>query len=63
MKSGVSKYIASIEPPTLETHKGWSSAMAWCSTYCKHYHAYRGEGVFEFTDEKEYLMFVLKFGS
>ena len=65
-------YVASIMPPINErvskfTYRGWSPCIEWCKTQFgdRAIDGWRfvGEGVFEFRDEQDYVMFLLRWSS
>ena len=63
-------YVASVEAPgprlggALEAYRGWTPCIEWCKTQFgdRALDGWRfvGEGVFEFRDEQDYAMFLLK---
>ena len=58
-------HIASIPAlwvPEIQAHT-WIIPAEWCRENCKKKYRLAGEGVFEFEDAREHLMFMLKFGS
>jgi hypothetical protein len=72
MMNEISKrYVASIHAPydTLNTipghrYRGWQPCLEWCEErFGKGGWWYIGEGIFEFNDKRDYLMFVLRWGS
>jgi hypothetical protein len=60
------KYIASIETKLFDTdhragYNGWSPQMSWCSENLQdNMWRYVGEGVFEFVNPQDRLLFLLR---
>jgi hypothetical protein len=60
------RYVASVQAPnTHPGYGGWKPCMDWCEERWGNHGGwwYIGEGVFEFNDERDYLMFLLRWGS
>jgi hypothetical protein len=53
------RYVASIPSPPAEIYQGWRPCMDWCEQNINNWW-YIGEGVFEFIDKQDHLMFVLR---
>lgn len=63
-------YIASIMPPgpnlggVLRAYQGWTPCIEWCGELFGNSimdgWRFVGEGVFEFREEKDYLLFILR---
>lgn len=59
---------ASVKSPDRPTYVGWAPCISWCeehlyySNHNKPCWRYVGEGVFEFENEKDYTMFMLRWG-
>ena len=58
------RYVASIMPPKAETYQGWSPCIRWCEQQFGEESGwwYITEGVFEFTQEQDHLLFMLRWG-
>jgi hypothetical protein len=56
------RYVASIMPPSVTPYQGWSPCIRWCEEHLDNYRGwwYVSEGVFEFVNEQDYLMFMLR---
>ena len=54
------RYVASIMPPKVTPYQGWKPCMEWCEEQIVEGWWYIGEGVFEFVDEQDHLMFMLR---
>jgi hypothetical protein len=66
------RYVASISAPTMSAdpitghrYQGWKPCMDWCEERWGDRGGwwYIGEGVFEFNDERDYLMFLLRWAA
>jgi hypothetical protein len=66
------RYVASVVAPEMPSdpvsghrYQGWSPCIRWCEQHLDDYRGwfYVSEGVFEFNDERDYLMFLLRWGS
>jgi hypothetical protein len=67
------RHVASISAPffgsdPVSGHRyvGWKPCIEWCEHQWGNYNNrwfFIGEGVFEFNDERDYLMFMLRWGS
>ena len=55
------RYVASVMAPEMR-YQGWAPCIRWCEENLDNYRGwwYVSEGVFEFVDEADYLMFVLR---
>jgi hypothetical protein len=56
-------YYASVSPSwdDRQVYQGWSPSIKWCQENLKDRQwRYDGEGVFEFKQEQDYTMFLLK---
>ena len=66
-------YVASVAPPVDETvngkyrYQGWRPCIDWCRKHLgdRAIDGWRfmGEGVFEFKEEQDYIMFLLRWAS
>jgi hypothetical protein len=57
------RYVASIMPPKTEIYQGWSPCIDWCEeNFGDRGWWYLTEGAFEFNNERDYLMFMLRWG-
>jgi hypothetical protein len=63
------RYVASVMAPTMSAdpvsghrYQGWAPCIRWCEEHLDNYRGwwYVSEGVFEFEDEADHLMFVLR---
>jgi hypothetical protein len=54
------RYVASVMAPGNIKYVGWLPCMRWCEENIVDGWWYIGEGVFEFVDEADHLMFVLR---
>jgi hypothetical protein len=54
------RYVASVMAPAVTPYQGWSPCMQWCEEHIVDGWWYIGEGVFEFVDEADHLMFALR---
>ena len=54
------RFIASVGAPDSKPYKGWSPCFNWCEHHLNEGWWYIGDGVFEFIDERDYLMFMLR---
>jgi hypothetical protein len=60
------RYAASVMAPTAGdghvAYRGWQPCIDWCEKHLDNYRGwwYVSEGVFEFVDEKNHLVFVLR---
>ncbi len=53
--------IASIMPPAVNgSYQGWTPCMEWCAEHCEGWWRFVGEGVFEFAQDSDYTMFMLR---
>jgi hypothetical protein len=69
MNEITNRYVANIMAPTMSSdpitghrYQGWKPCMDWCETQIVDGWWYIGEGVFEFVDEADHLMFMLRWG-
>jgi len=69
MKSALTGWsVASIPAPDTpgQTYQGWSPCIAWCKEHfgdkADSGWYFRGEGIFEFRDDTDYMMFTLMWG-
>jgi hypothetical protein len=58
-------YVASIMPPgPLQTYQGWAPCIEWCKEQFGNSAMdgwrFVGEGVFEFREEQDYVLFLLR---
>jgi hypothetical protein len=63
-------YVASIMPPgpnlggVLQTYQGWAPCIEWCKEQFGNSAMdgwrFVGEGVFEFREEQDYMLFLLR---
>jgi hypothetical protein len=54
-------YVASVMAPQMPTYQGWTPCYDWCRENIGNTGwTFVGEGVFEFSNEKDYLMFMLR---
>jgi hypothetical protein len=64
-------YVASVMAPTVgrvskHVYQGWNPCIQWCSEYFNNTNdqwRFVGEGVFEFRNEKDYMWFLLRWGT
>jgi len=63
------RYVASVESPVMQhdpvnghRYQGWTPCMKWCEQHLGKGWWYISEGVFEFNNEQDYLMFMLRWG-
>ena len=62
------RYVASVESPVMQhdpinghRYQGWSPCIQWCEEHFKDRGWwYLTEGAFEFNNEQDYLMFMLR---
>jgi hypothetical protein len=60
------RYVASVQapstivPPRGQVYQGWTPCMKWCEQHLGEGWWYISEGVFEFNNEQDYLMFMLR---
>ena len=58
------RYVASVMAPTLGdghvAYRGWQPCIDWCEEQIVDGWWYISEGVFEFADEADHLMFMLR---
>jgi hypothetical protein len=61
------RYVASVTAPTMladpntgHQYQGWTPCIHWCEDQIVDGWWYIGEGVFEFINEEDYLMFILR---
>lgn len=55
------RHVASILQPAVNgAYQGWTPCMQWCEQQIVDGWWYIGEGVFEFVDEGDHLMFMLR---
>jgi hypothetical protein len=66
------RHVASISAPIIgfdpingHRYQGWKPCIEWCEQQWGNRGSwfFIGEGVFEFNDERDYLMFLLRWGS
>lgn len=65
MNSISNRHVASITAPVSDgVYQGWKPCMDWCEEHFGNKGGwwYIGEGVFEFTDQEDYLIFTLMWG-
>jgi len=56
-------YVASVCAPQVDKiYRGWIDIITWCDQHCKNRYRYEGEGVFRFSEEKDYVLFLLRWG-
>lgn len=60
MNEITNRYVASITAPKIAKNSGWLPCMTWCEEHFSDGWWYIGEGVFEFVNEADYLMFMLR---
>jgi hypothetical protein len=54
------RFVASIRAPDGVPYKGWRPCIVWCDNHLKDGWWFLGDGVFEFINEQDYLMFMLR---
>ena len=55
------RYVASVLQPGINgSYPGWTPCMKWCDEHIVDGWWYIGEGVFEFVNEADHLMFMLR---
>jgi hypothetical protein len=54
------RYVASIKAPESSPYLGWAPCIDWCEQRFGPGWWYITEGVFEFVDERDYLLFMLR---
>jgi hypothetical protein len=58
------RYVASVMAPTAGdghvAYRGWQPCIDWCESHIGEGWWYISEGVFEFVDEADHLMFMLR---
>ena len=54
------RFVASVPAPDIRPYQGWSPCIVWCDNHLKDGWWFLGDGVFEFLNEQDYLMFVLR---
>ena len=59
------RFVASVASPQSQeiiglTYQGWASRIRWCEEHIVDGWWYRHEGVFEFVDEADRAMFILR---
>ena len=56
-------YVVSVASPVTETYQGWSPCISWCGETFgedQRHWCYVGEGIFEFREEKDCALFLLR---
>jgi hypothetical protein len=56
------RLVASVTAPHTQPYSGWSPCIEWCEQRMPTGWWYIGEGVFEFADARDHLMFLLCWG-
>ena len=54
------RFVASIRAPEVQPYQGWRPCIVWCELHLKDGWWFLGDGVFEFINEQDYLMFMLR---
>jgi hypothetical protein len=54
------RYVASVAAPKMPTYQGWSPCIVWCERHLGDGWWFIGDGVFEFVNEQDHLMFMLR---
>jgi hypothetical protein len=64
--ASISAPIVGFDPINGHRYQGWKPCIEWCEQQWGNYNnkwVFISEGVFEFNDEQDYLMFILRWGS
>ena len=59
---GIMVYWYSTPEDALPRFGTWSARIDWCEKNCKGSWKYKTMGKFQFHDEQDYLMFILRWG-
>jgi len=55
------RYVAGVTAPKMSTYQGWSPCIVWCQQqFGDRGWWFLGEGVFEFVNKQDHLMFMLR---
>ena len=54
------RYVASVQSPPAEFYQGWRPCIKWCQDHITEGWWFIGEGVFEFVNEADRTMFLLR---
>jgi hypothetical protein len=55
------RFTASVPAPDRKPYQGWTPCINWCLSHLgEDGWWFIGDGVFEFIDERDYLMFILR---